>query len=522
MRVRSDQGRSLSGLCELRDEREVLAFVAMLAGSILLDAVVHPRPQLPLLPVGRSLVGLWLQFLLLITVFGLFQAGTGNSAASAVLTLAVMSLLVVVSNAKSAMLGEPLMFSDLALIVAVFRHPQFYMSALRPWQTVALAGGAVAMLAVLGQQFVLSLAPHLIGAGLILAALCMITVSLRLSPWRAIMVDPNAIKDVRRHGLLPTLLVYWWRWRASADPEPIGPVQRAADTVGGTPQVVVIVQCESFADPVELFENPALELPGLAAARAAAWQTGRLQVSGFGAYTMRTEYGLLFGRSEEALGFRRYDPFGTAVRETSYALPNRISGIDWRSLFLHPHDMRFYGRHRIMPASGFSELVGESRFAAPLPGEGRYVTDAAMAAEIVTLARAATNPTLLYAVTIENHGPWTARNSATDDGAGLTSGVLAQGYLHLAQNSDAMLTMLMAELATLERPAMLVFFGDHRPSIPGVSMPGGDRHTPYVMVCFDEAGRIVQGDKRELDLTPAELHHAIIDVLAGGMAAGKG
>src|SRR3546814_10576991 len=85
-----------------------------------------------------------------------------------------------------------------------------------------------------------------------------------------------------------------------------------------------MVQCESYADPAELFDDPALVLPGLAAARASAWRQGRLLVSGFGAYTMRTEYGLIFGRDEADLGFRRFDPYLTAIGETSHALPIRL------------------------------------------------------------------------------------------------------------------------------------------------------------------------------------------------------
>ncbi|WP_231635434.1 sulfatase-like hydrolase/transferase [Novosphingobium sp. ST904] len=218
---------------------------------------------------------------------------------------------------------------------------------------------------------------------------------------------------------------------------------------------------------------------------------------------MRTEYGVLFGREEEALGFRRYNPFLTAPGETSYALPARL-GAGWRSIFAHPHDMRFYGRDRIMPAGGFAELVGEDRFAPPTPGEGRYVTDAAMTDEIVALAAAAQGPTMIYAVTIENHGPWAS--DGTPGGADLVP-----GYLHLVRKGDAMLADLTRRLGELGKPALLVFFGDHRPSIPGAAMPGGDRHTPYVMVRLDAAGRAVPGDNRRVDLTPAALHRAVLE-----------
>jgi hypothetical protein len=273
------------------------------------------------------------------------------------------------------------------------------------------------------------------------------------------------------------------------------------------PELLVAIQCESFADPVELFGDPAFSLPNLASACANAWQYGNLEVSGFGAYTMRTEYAVLFGREEEQLGFRRYDPFLTALSEASYALPMRL-GTRWRSLFLHPHDMRFYGRDRIMPAAGFRELVGEDRFAPPTPGERRYVTDAAMSAQILELARTAPEPSLLYAVTIENHGPW------SPDGASAGRD-LASSYLHLVRKSDDMLAGLIAGLAALGKPAMLVFFGDHRPSIPGATDPNGPRHTPYVIMRFDSQGRFLRGENRRVDLTPAGLHHAMLDIVLG-------
>jgi hypothetical protein len=237
-------------------------------------------------------------------------------------------------------------------------------------------------------------------------------------------------------------------------------------------------------------------------------QWGQLEDSCFGAYTMRTEYGVLFGRSEASLGFRRYDPFLTALGEASYALPARLKAAGWRSLFAHPHDLRFYGRDRIMPAGGFAELIGEARFTPPRANEGRYVTDAAVAERIVALATAATGPTLIYAVTIENHGPWAPDTSSE-------ASAVSQGYLRLVRNSDAMLTTLLDGLATVGRPSLLVFFGDHRPSIPGVVSPGGPRHTPYVMVRLDGVSEVVPGDNRRVDLTPAELHHVILGAVLG-------
>lgn len=470
-----------------------------LVGAVLLDALVRPRPVKAL----RCAAGLWLLTCMTSALFGAFLAICGNPAVALALTLALQTLLAVASNAKYAMLGEPLIFTDLELLGAIFRHPQFYLSAVAIWQRVVACIAAAILLGVLVWLSSSDLTAHLAGLSFLALGMGALALSLRGGMAVRLTPRPEIEADLRRLGLYPTLLLYWLRWRDSRDPPPCTDAARGG--APDAPELLILIQCESFADPAELFGDPHLALPGLAAARRSAWQWGNLEVSGFGAYTMRTEYGVLFGREEEDLGFRRYNPFLTALGEASHALPARL-GKGWRSAFVHPHDMRFYGRDRIMPAGGFAELVGEDRFAPPAPGEGRYVTDAAMANEIVALAAAAQGPTMVYAVTIENHGPW-----ASDGTPGGND--LVPGYLRLVRKGDAMLADLTQRLGELGKPAMLVFFGDHRPSIPGAAMPGGDRHTPYVVIRLDAAGRIVPGDNRRLDLTPAALHHDVLDAV---------
>lgn len=472
----------------------LLIFLGTIAGVALLDALARPRGS-------RSVAGLALGATLATTSFGLFLALAGHAGLAAGLTLGVAALLALASNAKRAMLGEPLLFSDLALIGAVFKHPQFYLSAVKPWQQAAVIAIALALAVLLAVLFVARPLPHL--AGLVLAAGGAALAWRGSTGWRGLSADAEA--DMRRHGLFAALLLHWRQWRATPDPAPCPAIPRATPAAPPelAPELVVMIQCESFADPVELFGDAALALPALATARGQAWRQGRLHVSGFGAYTMRSEYGVLFGREEEALGLRRFDPYLTAHREGSWALPARLRAHGWDSTFLHPHDLRFYSRDRILPAAGFTDLAGPDAFPAPLAAEGRYVTDAAMAQVILARAGAATRPSLLYAVTIENHGPWAHHGNLRD------------GYLHLLRHGDAMLQTLTDGLRRIGRPALLVFFGDHRPSIPGITQPGGERHTPYVVLRIDGTGQFVPGDTAPRDLTPAGLHHLVLDTVLG-------
>lgn len=479
----------------------VFIVAAMLVASLLLDAQVRPRAEDGWF--GRRLPGATIQLIVLVAGFGTFLAVSGHVCVSALLTTALMATLMVASNAKNAVLGEPLLFSDLALASAIFRHPQFYLSALLRRQIALLAGGMLTLAALLIWTFEPRLAWHIAGLVVLAAALAVLLLLLCLPPWRTLAAIPDPHTDIERYGLLATLVMHASRWRRTVDP----PACIEPAIVSDGTELVVIVQCESFSDPVDLFGDPALALPGLAFAREQSCRWGRLQVSGFGAYTMRTEYGVLFGRSETDLGFRRFDPYLTALGEVSHALPNRLRPAGWRSVFIHPHDMGFYSRNRIMPAAGFDELMGESSFPPPAPGEGRYVADATLASRIIELAAAARNPTLIYAVTIENHGPW-----PPDPGNAITT--QSSTYLRLARNSDTMLSTLMAGLSDLGRPALLLFFGDHRPSIPGLSDPGGDRDTPFVMVRYDASGALVGRDVQGEDLTPAELNCALLHALS--------
>jgi hypothetical protein len=480
----------------------VMLAVVMLALVLMLDGVTRPRSGR--LFGRRSLAGSLVTGLAALAALGLALAITGTAMTAAVLVAAFAGLVALVSNVKNKVLGEPLVFSDFALVGAVFQHPQFYVSALRGWQIGLIVAGFAASAALLVWSSSAAIFPRLGGLALAGAAGVLLALLLGSKRWDAMAARPDSHRDVAAHGLVAALLVHWWRWRRLPDPAP------CADPplTGQSDQLVIIVQCESFADPAELWGDPALDLPALSEARALARHAGRMMAHGFGAYTMRTEYGVLFGRGEEALGLRKFDPFLTASGEASFSLARRLSPERWTSHFVHPHDLRFYGRDRLMVQAGFTSLVGQDRFAPPRADEGRYVTDAAVADVIAELAQTADGPTLIYAVTIENHGPWPAGKGGEASGT---------QYLRLLRHSDAMLARLIQLARGIGRPVVLCFFGDHRPSIPGVCEPGGDRHTPYVLLDFGPDGVPRGAEGRDgRDLTPSGLHHAILDAIRSG------
>ena len=477
----------------------LLILSGLVIGAMAIDAWAVPRVAGG--SWARSAAGLAILLLVATSGFGVFLALTGNPAGALAVMLALLVLVTFASNAKQRVLGEPLVFSDLALVGAVFRHPQFYIDALSRWQKLAVGGALLLLPGVIIAMFRADPEAHLAGLALALAGPLALRSILSLRPWTRLALVPDLEADVARHGLIPVLLLYWWRWRQTVDPAPVA----ALDHVPAEGELLIVVQCESFADPEELFAGHGEKLPGLVRARSSAALWGNLLVDGFGAYTMRTEFGVLFGRSQEELGFRRYDPYLTACRERTHALSARLGASPWRRIFVHPHDLRFYGRDTVLREAGFDRLVGPEAFARP---SGRYVPDADIADAIERELADHTGAVLLFAVTIENHGPW-------QDGA---ADPVPAAYVELVRKGDAMLSRLLDMIEGGGRPATLVFYGDHRPSIPGAVEPSPERHTPYVVIRSGHAPGLPEATGVRADLTPAQLHHAILALLTTGRA----
>ncbi len=457
--------------------------------TFLIERLTRPSVQ-----VGWSYARFVIHGLIMGQIYGLcaFLSGSAWLSGCVMVLLAVVG--VVASNIKWSLLGEPLLFSDVVVAQSFLRNPKFYLFSIPPLARVAV----VAMVLIVPALFIYVSVEGL-RPGTRITGLCMVvaaSLGLRLVPASRWAPVPDISQDIGRLGLIGSLYLYWRRWQAEPDGAPPPPVP---STTRPARDVVVVVQCESFADPytLGLSETALPTMSGLRSAQAAASAWGALQVSGFGAYTMRTEYGVLFGRTEVQLGFRYFDPFLTAAREKEFALPYRLGAAGYRSVFVHPHDLGFYGRDRLMPAIGFERLIGDDAFAHAESASMPYTQDCDVADAILRLVDAeGAEPLFVYAVTMENHGPWP---NGKDEGVA--------HYLRHLQGSDQMLAALVKGFQERDCKATLVFFGDHRPSIPGSVVPGGARHTPFVVVDFP-----LSGHKNALsaqDISPAGLHDLI-------------
>ncbi len=450
---------------------------------------------------------------LLLTVFWFqFSWRPWLASASCVATLAVMC---VIDRMKRRVIGEPLVFSDFALLRQVPRHPELYYT--RSLSDPRMAGPLLAALAIVVFWFVVepTLLPASDGAAvaavvLLPLALTGLALAFRSAPGRHLLrsrfPQPDLPADIARYGLVAVTLAYLLRRDAEkSEPRPSPPPVPAV-RAAGSGDVLVVVQLESFLDPVRLGGPP---LPVMERIRNGAALYGRLTVPAHGAYTMRTEHALLTGIEGARLGFGAFDPYLATGGHDPESLARRARAAGYEPVFVHPFHPDFFERAQVMRAFGFERLVMEEGFSGA-PRVGPYIADLAVAERILTEVQDRKGPIFVFCVTMENHGPWKpGRLPGIDD-------PLNQYLHHIANTGRAVEALIEGLSGSAAGRKILCVYGDHAPSLPSCP-PGTQPQTDYALFRFGadtprETGAFAQ---RRQDLDAAELGRLLQDAVLG-------
>lgn len=407
------------------------------------------------------------------------------------LTAGVCVFLAIADRAKRATLREPLAFTDGGLLWQVLAHPRFYLPFVPP---ILLAGGiglgALAFVLVLALEAPVPL-PDAARAALLCTAGGLAGLVLRpLGLLRGAAPARDPARDAARFGPLATFALHArLAARERATRRAAHPVVPARAVPGAVLPHLVLLQLESFCDP-RRFGIPRA-LPHWDALAASALSRGLLAVPGFGANTMRTEFVVLTGLDDAALGLDRLNPYFRFARAPVGSLAWMLRGAGYATTCLHPFDARFFGRDRVLPALGFRRFEAAPAFAGA-PRENGLVTDAALGARILHEMAAAEGPAFLYAISVAAHGPWPGPDPAAAWAARMAA-------------TDAMIGAIADGARASARPVVVAAFGDHRPAL---AVAEGGTDTDYLIWRSDRPG-----PGARLDRDAAALHRAVRDAL---------
>jgi hypothetical protein len=458
---------------------------------------------------ARSLPALLLDFSPVALGAGLLLALSGRPIFSGLLIFALAAGLALADCVKREVLREPVVFSDMSELPQVFTHPQLYLPFAGPRLVIGGAAAAGALLLAL-----LLLEPPLwasVSAPAILLLLLLLGGGWLLSRepalgaaaarLRRLAPSGEPFADAARLGPWAALFAYGIIARAERKGRQARHLPRASaiSRRRGLKAPLILVQCESFFDARRL--SPLLPkdlLPGFDAL-CAAGISGRLEVPGWGANTMRAEFAALTGIAEEALGYDRFNPYHAFARAPVNSLAWSLREAGYRTVCLHPFDRGFFRRDRAMPALGFELFLGRESI-----GGSRsppYLPDPDLARRVLQALDGLGEQCFVFAITMGNHGPW-ARGRELD------------AYLAGLRLSDAMLNILRDGLERRRFEGVLGFYGDHLPSLPHAFRHFGFEETASDYVLW-RRDRVVP---QRLDLPAHRLPRLLLETLAASEA----
>lgn len=255
---------------------------------------------------------------------------------------------------------------------------------------------------------------------------------------------------------------------ASADPDARSAAQ--AQFAETRPSIVCVMN-ESFSD-MSLYDGLGVGYEGPAYFNSIddALVRGQLAVSTYAGGTCNTEFEFLTGNTLGYLGKGAY-PYTLYDLSTTDNLASQLSSLGYDTCAIHPNLGTNWNREGIYAGFGFDEFLTIDRFEdAPQFHSG--VTDAATYEEVLERLRGSSKPQFIFDVTMQNHSSYDQGNIDPGLLRGYEPDYLNESqsaelneYLACIDASDRDLEWFIGELRKLDRPVLLVFFGDHQASV---------------------------------------------------------
>ena len=237
---------------------------------------------------------------------------------------------------------------------------------------------------------------------------------------------------------------------------------------------IITVLLESFIDPTEVnyldfSEDPVPYFRNL----TEHYSSGYLTVPVVGAGTANTEFEILTGMSMQYFGTGEY-PYKTILKQTDCeSIASNLSNIGYGTHVVHNNGGNFYSRRNAFTQMGFDSFISKEMINiqeyTPL---GTWPTDDILIDETLKALDSTENqPDFVYTITVQGHGDYPAEQ-VLDAPEILVSGAKDEAanyqweyYVNMIHEVDKFIKNLTDALAKRKENTIVVFFGDHLPSL---------------------------------------------------------
>ena len=241
------------------------------------------------------------------------------------------------------------------------------------------------------------------------------------------------------------------------------------------PTNIIMVMNEAFSDLRTVGLNPAIDVMPFIDSLDENTIKGNLYVGVIGGGTCNTEFEALTGNTLAFLSPGAY-PYTENVTKPLFSLAKFFKNMGYSTDAFHPNDAENWNRNMVYPNLGFEEFHSITDFEEF--GEVKTLHDLPADSTDYKYIEAVDNennehPRFLFDVTMQNHAGYERwldvekAESVAKNGNDLY--VDTQVYLSLIKASDDEVKQLVETYQNSDEPTMIVFFGDHQPSLPNIA-----------------------------------------------------
>ena len=299
------------------------------------------------------------------------------------------------------------------------------------------------------------------------------------------------------------------------------------------PSVVAIMN-ESYSDLSVYAElGCGYQGPQYPAALSDSLLSGHVTTSVYGGGTANSEFEFFTNTSMAYVGSAKC-PYTLYDLSGVNNLVEQFSSLGYSTTAIHPGNPSNYNRDKIYREFGFDTFYSASEFA-----ESEFfhnaATDGATYSKVLDILSESDDPQFIFDLTMQNHGGYETGNVPDSyvqryEPLDVQPSTTAQTneYLACIKKSDEDLSWFLEQLRNLNRPVVVVFWGDHQPSFAdqynnlyfygeeSAIHEARSHQTPYfIWANYDVAGNDQVSQQRDMGLN--SLGATLLDLIGAPM-----
>lgn len=230
---------------------------------------------------------------------------------------------------------------------------------------------------------------------------------------------------------------------------------------------IIFVMNEAFWDPTvmksaKFSQDPIPTFRKLQKDYTSGWLLSPV----YGGMTANVEFEVLTGNSISFLP-QGSVPYQQFINHDILSLASVLKGQGYYTTAVHSYFGWFWNRNSVYRNMGFDTFISSENMK-NAKYEGAYIADSEVSKEIIKQIDESEQPVFIYAVTMQNHGPYDKKRykanviKVTGNISGKSINLL-ETYARGLKDADEALKILVDYASKIDQPTMIVFFGDHMP-----------------------------------------------------------